>query len=113
APTLPLAVLCLALAGAADAISGLFRMTLWNETIPSEIRGRMAAIEQLSYMTGPLLGNARAGFMAERYGIGHSIAWGGVACVVGVPATLPTLPQLWRYRSPEREAALMAAPKPE
>ncbi len=36
-------------------------MTLWNETIPPELRGRMAGIEQLSYMTGPLLGNVRAG----------------------------------------------------
>ena len=101
APSLPAAVACLALAGAADAVSGLFRMTIWNETIPSALRGRMAAIEQLSYMTGPLLGNARAGIMAERFGIGRSVVWGGLACVLGVLSTIPSLPKFWRYRRPE------------
>jgi MFS family permease len=98
AHTLLVAVVCLAVAGAGDAVSGLFRMTIWNETIPGELRGRMAAIEQLSYMTGPLLGNARAGFMAERFGIGRSVAWGGLVCVLAVAATIPALPAFWRYR---------------
>jgi len=97
ANSLPLAVACLVLAGAADMVSALFRMTIWNETIPSGIRGRMAAIEQLSYMTGPLLGNARAGFMAERFGLGPSIVWGGVICTVCVVACVPLLPAFWRY----------------
>jgi len=92
------AVVCLALAGAADMVSGLFRMTIWNETIPSTLRGRMAGIEQLSYMTGPLLGNARAGFMAERFGLGRSIVWGGLICVGCVAACVPLLPRFWRYR---------------
>jgi MFS family permease len=73
-------------------------MTIWNETIPSELRGRMAGIEQLSYMSGPLLGNARAGFMAERFGVGRAITWGGLLCVAGVVACVPILPAFWRYR---------------
>lgn len=98
ARSLPAALACLALAGAADMVSALFRMTIWNETIPSELRGRMAGIEQLSYMSGPLLGNARAGFMAQHLGLARSIAWGGLICVVGVLATIPLLPAFWRYR---------------
>ena len=98
ARSLPLAVACLAVAGAADMVSGLFRMTLWNETIPPTLRGRMASIEQLSYMTGPLLGNVRAGFMAERFGLASSIAWGGLLCVAGVALCIPALPAFWRYR---------------
>jgi MFS family permease len=101
ASSLAIAVACLILAGAADTISGLFRMTIWNQTIPTQIRGRMAAIEQLSYMTGPLLGNARVGFMAERFGLAHAITWGGFACVVGVAACVPLLPAFWRYRRKE------------
>jgi MFS family permease len=96
--SLPGAVACLALAGAADMVSGLFRMTIWNESIPSTLRGRMAGIEQLSYMSGPLLGNARAGFMAQRFGLSRSITWGGLACVLGVLACVPILPAFWRYR---------------
>ena len=96
--TLYAALGCLILAGAADMVSGLFRQTIWNETIPAHLRGRMAAIEQLSYMTGPLLGNARVGFMAERFGIARAISGGGIACVVGVLACVPLLPKFWRYR---------------
>ncbi len=99
------AVACLVAAGAADMVSGLFRMTIWNETIPSTIRGRMAGIEQLSYMTGPLLGNARAGFMAERFGLARSIMWGGLLCVGCVAACVPVLPAFWRYRKPHAAPA--------
>ena len=60
---------------------------------------RMAGIEQLSYMSGPLLGNARAGFMAEKLGLGRSIAVGGALCVAGVLACIPTLPRFWSYLS--------------
>lgn len=98
ASSLPVALGCLACAGAADMVSGLFRMTIWNETIPPELRGRMAGIEQLSYMTGPLLGNARAGFMAERFGLARSIRWGGLVCVTCVALCVPLLPAFWRYR---------------
>jgi len=104
ARSLPVALACLACAGAADMVSGLFRMTIWNETIPSELRGRMAGIEQLSYMSGPLLGNARAGFMAERFGLSRSIRWGGVVCAVCVAACVPLLPAFWRYRRPPEAA---------
>jgi MFS family permease len=109
ARSLPAAVACLALAGAADMVSGLFRMTLWNETIPPALRGRMASIEQLSYMTGPLLGNVRAGFMAERFGLARSIAWGGLLCVAGVALCIPTLPAFWRYRRPVPEVSIGGA----
>jgi MFS family permease len=110
ASTLPVAFVCLAMAGAADMASGIFRMTIWNETIPTELRGRLAGIEQLSYMSGPLLGNARAGFMAERYGLARSIIWGGLLCVAGVGTCRPLLPAFWRYRKavdaePARHAA--------
>jgi MFS family permease len=104
ANTLPVAIACLVLAGAADMVSALFRMTIWNETIPSVIRGRMAAIEQLSYMTGPLLGNARAGYMAERFGLGPSILWGGLICTVCVVACVPLLPAFWRYKKSQHSA---------
>ena len=52
---------CLALAGAADMVSGIFRVTMWNQTIPDEFRGRLAGIELLSYTSGPMIGNATGG----------------------------------------------------
>lgn len=97
APGLGWAFAALALAGAADMVSGLFRGVIWNETIPAELRGRLAGVEMISYMTGPLLGNARAGWMATAWGTRNSIVWGGMACVAGVLACIPLLPAFYRY----------------
>ena len=40
----------------------------------------------------------RAGFTAERFGLGPSIIWGGLICTVCVAACVPLLPAFWRYR---------------
>ena len=99
APSLMVALLCLAVAGAADMVSGVFRGTIWNQTIPNNLRGRLAGIEMISYLTGPLIGNARAGFMADAWGVSASIWVGGMVCLAGVIATGFALPSFWRYRS--------------
>ena len=99
APSLMLGLVCLAVAGAADMVSGVFRGTIWNETIPNPQRGRLAGIEMISYLTGPLIGNARAGFMADAWGVSASIWIGGWVCLIGVIATGFALPRFWAYRS--------------
>lgn len=93
------AVLCLAVAGGADMVSGLFRQTIWNQTIPTELRGRLSGLEMMSYMTGPLLGNARAGYLATRFDARTSIVSGGILCVLGVLLCIPLLPGFARYCS--------------
>ena len=100
APGLWLALTCLAVAGAADMVSGVFRGTIWNETIPNALRGRLAGIEMISYLTGPLVGNARAGFMADAWGVSPAIWMGALVCLAGVIATGFALPRFWAYRSP-------------
>jgi MFS family permease len=93
-----LTLLCLALAGAADMISGIFRMIMWSQTIPDHLRGRLAGIEMLSYTTGPLLGQLRSGAMARTsLGVGGSIWVGGVLCVAGTLALAAALPTFRRY----------------
>ncbi|HTV18210.1 MAG TPA: MFS transporter [Polyangiaceae bacterium] len=109
--SLPLAVGCLALAGAADMVSGLFRMTIWNQTIPDTLRGRLAGVEMISYMTGPLLGNARAGFVATSWGEQVSIVSGGALCVLGVLACVPLLPGFVRYVKGEPPSVAAARPE--
>jgi predicted MFS family arabinose efflux permease len=85
------------LAGAADNVSGLFRMTMWNQTIPDHLRGRMASIEMISYTTGPYLGNAEAGLVAAAFGLRASVVSGGVMCVLGAVALALLLPRFIRY----------------
>lgn len=91
-------VALLAIAGAADSVSGIFRSAIWNETIPNELRGRLSGVEMISYSVGPLLGNARAGWMAGLTSPRVSIAAGGLVCVAGVLLCIPLLPGFWRYR---------------
>ncbi len=97
--TLWMSVFFLALAGAADMMSGLFRGVIWNETVPNSLRGRLSGIEMISYMTGPLLGNARAGWIAAKYSVSTSLYSGGLICFVAVVFTAFFLPQFWHYQS--------------
>jgi MFS family permease len=113
APTVWVAVLFLAVAGGADMISGIFRSTIWNQTIPDEKRGRLAGIEMLSYSVGPLGGQARSGLVADATTVRTPIVSGGVLCVLGVAATASWLRDFLRYddRTDEhavRERALRA-----
>ncbi len=92
-----LALFFLALAGAFDMISGIFRSTIWNQTIPNHLRGRLAGIEMISYLTGPMLGNAEAGIVASLYGLRASVASGGIFCILGTLALSALLPQFIKY----------------
>lgn len=91
------ALVYLAIAGGADGISGIFRMTMWNGTIPDTLRGRLASIEMVSYMSGPLLGHLEAGAVAAAFGVTASVVSGGVLCVAGVLVCSVWLPRFVRY----------------
>lgn len=86
-------------AGAADGVSAIYRFVIWNETIPNDRRGKLAGLEMISYLTGPLLGNMRAGWMAQTMGLGLSVTVGGALCTIGVVACGFLLPQFWLYRA--------------
>jgi len=98
-PSIVLALVLFALAGAADMISAVFRQTVWNSTIPESMRGRLAGIEMLSYSLGPLGGQVRAGFVADLWSVRGAIASGGFACVAGVGLTAAWLGDFWGYDS--------------
>lgn len=89
----------LACAGAFDTISGIFRSTLWNETIPHTYRGRLAGIEMISYLSGPKLGDTESGLVAAAFGITFSIVSGGILCVAGVAVCCYLMPKFWNYQS--------------
>ena len=101
APGLGLALAGLVLAGGADMVSGIFRTTIWNQTIPDHLRGRLAGIEQVSYSTGPLLGNVESGVVASLASLRASIVSGGVLCIAGVAVAALALPAFWRYDARE------------
>ncbi|MDR7363411.1 MFS transporter [Nocardioides marmoribigeumensis] len=97
APNIWLCAVALAGAGASDMVSAVFRGTVWNQTIPEHLRGRLAGIEMLSYSLGPLGGQVRAGLVADLWSVRGSITSGGLACVGGVLLTAAWLRDFWSY----------------
>lgn len=89
---------CLCIAGMGDSINGIFRHNLWNQTIPSNIRGRLSGIEMLSYICGPKLGDFRAGICASWMGIPATLVTGGILCVLSVSYLGYRLKDFWNYK---------------
>jgi MFS family permease len=99
APDIGMALACLVLAGAADMVSGIFRGTLWNQTIPDALRGRLAGVELLSYGVGPSAGQIRAGAVASVTSTRFSLVSGGLLCVGAVGLVCLALPGFVAYRA--------------
>nr|AIA16815.1 Transmembrane secretion effector [uncultured bacterium] len=91
------ALLFLGAAGFFDMISGIFRGSIWNQTIPNYLRGRLASIEMMSYLTGPMLGSAKMGIVAESFGVKTAIVSGGVMCIAAVLGSAMFLPKFIGY----------------
>ncbi|MEY4959388.1 MAG: hypothetical protein RL271_762 [Actinomycetota bacterium] len=109
--SLPVILLFLVLAGASDMVSALFRAAIWNQSIPDELRGRMAGIELLSYSVGPLGGQARAGGMAAATSLRTSVVGGGMLCIAFVFSISAAMPTFRRYDVRSNEFAVEAAKK--
>jgi MFS family permease len=92
-----LVLLFLTLAGASDMISALFRSAMWNQTIPDNLRGRLAGIELLSYSLGPLAGQMRAAGMAAATTLSISVTSGGIICVIAVVLLASFLPDFRKF----------------
>lgn len=92
-----LSLFFLGAAGFFDMISGIFRGAIWNQTIPNYMRGRMASIEMISYLTGPYLGSAKMGLVAERWGVTTALVSGGALCIAAVALTALFLPRFATY----------------
>jgi len=95
--SLVLVITCLVIAGAFDQVSALFRGFIWNQSIPDELRGRLAGIEMLSYLLGPLGGQARAGGMAAMSSLRISIVGGGLLCIGFVSLIAASMPKFRSY----------------
>jgi MFS family permease len=98
-----LALAFLALAGAADVISAVFRGTILQISVPDALRGRMSSVHIMVVTGGPRLGDAEAGWVASLVSPWFSVVSGGVACVVGAVVLAALIPQLARYRVDARE----------
>lgn len=95
---LPLAVVLLAIAGAADVVNGVFRSTLVQVDTPDELQGRVGSVAFVVGTGGPELGNFEAGAVAQLTSPATSAVLGGLASLVGVIIIGLASPALARYR---------------
>lgn len=94
---LPLACLFLAVAGAADNVSAVFRSTILQAATPDEFRGRLQGIFTVVVAGGPRLGDVESGTVAALFGETVSVVSGGIACVVATLALVAAVPSFLRY----------------
>lgn len=92
-----LALAFLAVAGAADVISAVFRSTIVQLGTPDELRGRVSAIHILAVTSGPRIGDIEAAAVASVVGPQLSVVSGGVLCLLGVGAVVRRFPELARH----------------
>lgn len=100
ARTLWLGLLLLAISGAADMVSAVFRNTIMQVATPDSMRGRLGAVYIAVVSGGPRLGELRAGVMASATSAAVSITAGGLACIAGVLLLAAAVPAFVRYRTP-------------
>jgi MFS family permease len=95
--SLALACLFLALAGAADNVSAVFRSTILQAATPDEFRGRLQGIFTVVVAGGPRLGDVESGTVAALFGETFSVVSGGIACIVGTVVLVAAVPSFLRY----------------
>jgi MFS family permease len=97
AQSLWLAVLLLAVGGAADLVSAVYRQTILQTYAPDQMRGRLQGVFTVVVAGGPRLGDLRAGATAAAFGASASWVGGGIACIVLVLILAAAVPALRHY----------------
>lgn len=100
-----LALTCLAVAGAADVISAVFRSTILQLSVPDDLRGRISAVHILVVTGGPRLGDVESGAVAAAVGATASVVIGGVLCLAGVALVAVLVPEFARARGGRADVA--------
>lgn len=95
---LVLALVFLAIAGAADLVSASLRMTMLQVLTPDEMRGRMQGVFMVVVAGGPRLGDVRLGVMAAAFTPTIALWSGGLTIVVLMAVIALTFSLLWTYR---------------
>ena len=95
---------CLALTGATDTVSMVFRNLIRQLETPDHLRGRMVGVNMVFFAGGPQLGELEAGLVAQWLGPVISVVSGGLACIAATASIAATTPALRRYRKTEHGA---------
>jgi MFS family permease len=90
-------LLAMAVAGASDSVSAVFRTTILQSATPDHLRGRLQGVFIVVVAGGPRLGELAGGFVAEHLGEGRTALVGGLACVTAIAVLARVQPGFVRY----------------
>lgn len=99
---------CLAVTGAADTVSMIFRNLIRQLETPDYMRGRMLGVNMVFFMGGPQLGELEAGLVANWFGPVVSVVTGGIGCLMTTGWVAGRTPELRHYKG-DTAAALETA----
>jgi MFS family permease len=92
-----LGVILLAIAGAADAVSAIFRSTIMQVSAPVEMQGRLSGVFIVVVAGGPRLGDVESGAVATAFTPMFSVVSGGLACLAGLAIAVVLVPSFLKY----------------
>jgi MFS family permease len=92
-----LSLAMLAVAGAGDMVSGIFRLSIIQAAVEDRFRGRLEGIGMAVWATGPALGDVESGVVATLTTPSTSIVSGGLITIVGIGILGRFAPGFWRY----------------
>lgn len=95
-----LAVVFLAVGGAADMVSMVYRGSILQSAATDEMRGRMQGVFTVVVAGGPRVADLLHGTLGAVFGTSAVVAGGGVLVVVFVVVAMALLPAFWKYRAP-------------
>ena len=90
-------MITLAVTGAADNVSAIYRSTMMQAAVPDTMRGRLQGVFMVVVAGGPRVGELLGGAVAERIGEGWMAVWGGIACIVAIGVLALRQPGFLRY----------------
>jgi MFS family permease len=101
--SIALSIVALAIYGAADAVSVVIRHSLVQTRTPSEMLGRVMAVNFMFTGTSGTLGEFRAGTVAALFGAFTSVLVGGVGAILVGLLWMKLFPELRRIERIESE----------
>ena len=90
-------LVAMAVAGASDSVSAVFRTTILQAATPDHLRGRLQGVFIVVVAGGPRLGELAGGVVASRIGEGRMALFGGIACVLAMGVLARLQPGFVRY----------------
>jgi MFS family permease len=109
------ALVLLAVAGAGDTVSAVYRVTMLQVATPPNMQGRLQGVLIVATNSGPRLGDLEAGVAASVFSTQFAVVSGGIACVAGVALCAVLVPSFLRYDAKEaaKEFGYSSAVAPE